>query len=736
MAPTAFRRPPQAPLVFTATPESIKRDTQALIDQARNAIDELVKEFDPATSSKNPTFENVMVPQLDHENQMSLSNRILGFYSSVATDAKLRDVSSESEQLMEEYSIEISMRDDMFQIVKAVYEKEKENRTIDDVDFRILEKDYKAYLRMGLGLPPGPKRDRFKEIKLRLSEIQIQFQKNLNEESNALWFTREELDGFPEDLLETLKVGTEEDGAENVGKHRLTFKYPELFPALKYIKNSETRRKVFVANEKKIPENIALFKEAITLRSEGSRLLGFPNHAVFRLEDKMAKTPEHVNAFLGDLHKRLTPGAKAELAKLKQLKSEDLKSRGLESQDDGHYYLWDHRFYDRLLVEKEYSIDHQTISEYFPIQTTIRGMLEIFEQLFGLQFIELKTKEERDAVAESGNGEDIVWHEDVQLFSVWNDGGEGGEFVGYLYLDLFPRVGKYSHAANFNLQPGFIDVKTGKRHYPATALVCNFSKPTAKKPSLLKHEEVTTLFHELGHGIHDLVAKTKYSRYHGTDVVRDFVEAPSQMLENWCWTPSQLRSLSHHYSHLSEEYAKEWAKNQTGDDNNVSLPPLHIPDDLIQKLIATKNVNGALFNLRQLHFGMFDMAVHQGKTHEEIVKMNPSAVYNALRRDITLLDGMDVFNGSSDDWADGQATFGHLVGGYDVGYYGYLYSQVYSTDMFYTAFKANPMDGATGRRYRYTILGRGGSRDEMEGLREFLGREPNGEAFYKDLGIE
>lgn len=453
MAPTAFRRPPQAPPVFTATPESIKRDTQALIDQARNAIDELVKEFDPATSSKNPTFENVMVPQLDHENQMSLSNRILGFYSSVATDAKLRDVSSESEQLMEEYSIEISMRDDMFQIVKAVYEKEKENRTIDDVDFRILEKDYKAYLRMGLGLPPGPKRDRFKEIKLRLSEIQIQFQKNLNEESNALWFTREELDGFPEDLLETLKVGTEEDGAENVGKHRLTFKYPELFPALKYIKNSETRRKVFVANEKKIPENIALFKEAITLRSEGSRLLGFPNHAVFRLEDKMAKTPEHVNAFLGDLHKRLTPGAKAELAKLKQLKSEDLKSRGLESQDDGHYYLWDHRFYDRLLVEKEYSIDHQTISEYFPIQTTIRGMLEIFEQLFGLQFIELKTKEERDAVAESGNGEDIVWHEDVQLFSVWNDGGEGGEFVGYLYLDLFPRVGKYSHAANFNLQP-------------------------------------------------------------------------------------------------------------------------------------------------------------------------------------------------------------------------------------------------------------------------------------------
>ncbi|KAI5289207.1 hypothetical protein KEM52_000864, partial [Ascosphaera acerosa] len=684
---------------------------------------------------------------LSHENGMGLTNRVLGFYSSVATDAELRNASSEAERLMDEYAIEISMRDDMFRIVQAVYEREAKERTLDDEEYRILQKDYRAYLRMGLGIPAGPERARFKEIKLRLSQIQIAFQKNLNEENGALWFTKEELDGFPEDLLATLRVGTEQDGAANVGKHRLSFKYPELFPALKYVKNAETRRKIFCANEKKVPENVALFKEAIVLRDEAARLLGYPDHAVFKLEDKMAKTPERVNSFLADLRERLTPQAKTELAKLKHLKAEDLKARGLQEQDDGHYYLWDHRFYDRLLVERDYAVDHEQISEYFPIQTTIRGMLEIFEQLFGLQFVELKTKEDRDAVAESGNGQDIVWHDDVQVFSVWNDAGEGGEFVGYLYLDLHPREGKYSHAANFNLQPGFVDVATGKRHYPATALVCNFSKPTAKRPSLLKHEEVTTFFHELGHGIHDLVARTKYSRYHGTDVVRDFVEAPSQMLENWCWTPSQLRSLSHHYSHLSEEYAAEWResqrKKQAGTapaaaapaDEQPALPDLRIPDELIDKLVATKHVNGALFNLRQLHFGMFDMAVHQGKSHEAVEALDPSATYNALRREITQLDGMDVYDGSSDDWADGQATFGHLVGGYDVGYYGYLYSQVYSTDMFYTAFKSNPMDSVTGRKYRYTVLGRGGARDELEVLKEFLGREPSTEAFYEDLGI-
>lgn len=282
--------------------------------------------------------------------------------------------------------------------------------------------------------------------------------------------------------------------------------------------------------------------------------------------------------------------------------------------------------------------------------------------------------------------------------------------MGYLYLDLHPRPGKYGHAANFSLQPGF-SYPNGTRRYPATALVCNFSKPTPTKPSLLKHDEVVTLFHELGHGIHDLAGRTKYSRFHGTSVVRDFVEAPSQMLENWCWTPSQLKSLSQHYE------TKE-----------------PIPDDLIAKQISVKHVNDALFNLRQLHFGIFDMTIHTPASHEDAKAIKFSELYNDLRIKITGLKGPESF-GMGSGWGSGQATFGHLIGGYDAGYYGYLSSQVYSTDMFYTVFKKDPMDPKEGRRYRHMVLEKGGSQDEMTTLEAFLGRKPSTESFYRELGL-
>jgi metallopeptidase MepB len=184
------------------------------------------------------------------------------------------------------------------------------------------------------------------------------------------------------------------------------------------------------------------------------------------------------------------------------VKQEDLKALGKSAEFDGKYYLWDNRYYDRLMLEKDFALDSEKISEYFPLNNTIRGMLHIFEQLFGLVFVEI-TGEERDKISPTSKGSDIVWHEEVQMFSVWDDEGEGSGFVGYLYLDLHPRPGKYGHAANFNLQPGFIK-EDGSRRYPATALVCNFSKPTPKKPSLLKHDEVVTLFHELGHGMYPL----------------------------------------------------------------------------------------------------------------------------------------------------------------------------------------------------------------------------------------
>ncbi|KZF25458.1 metallopeptidase MepB [Xylona heveae TC161] len=718
MAAQAYRSPPQAPPKFTATPKSLVEDTKRLIAKSRGLQDKLAADLNEG----NATFKNVLVPMAHDENTMALESNIIGFYQAVSTDQGLRDASTEAEKLLDEFSIESAMREDIFKLVDAALKK---GEKLDPESQRLLEKEHKSYIRNGLGLPAGPKRDRFKEIKMRLSQLSIIFQKNLNEETGGIWFTPEELDGVPEDIVSNLKKGE----GENAGKVWLTFKYPDLFPTLKYAKNADVRKKVFINNENKCNQNVPLFREAIILRDEAARLLGYPNHAAFRIEDKMAKTPETVDEFLGDLRTRLTAGGKSEIDNLKSLKKEDLKNRGLDKAYDGNYYLWDHRFYDRLLVEQQYSLDHQKIAEYFPLQTTIRGMLQIFEEIFGLVFVEL-TGKERDAISETGKGSDIVWHEDVQVFSVWDDEGEGGKFSGYLYLDLFPREGKYGHAANFNLQPGFID-ENGKRRYPATALVCNFSKPTPKKPSLLKHEEVVTLFHELGHGIHDLVGRTIYSRFHGTNTVRDFVEAPSQMLENWCWTPSQLKSLSRHYSSLSGEYMQAYMESAPA---GTEKPSERLPDELIKKLIDTKHVNDALFNLRQLHFGIFDMTVHEPEDHEAVEKLKVSEKYNTLRKEISLIDGPEVL-GAPNDWGHGQATFGHLIGGYDAGYYGYLSSQVYSTDMFYTVFKSNPMNAKEGRRYRHTVLERGGSQEEMQTLIDFLGRKPSTEAFYKELGI-
>src|SRR3569833_3688538 len=244
--------------------------------------------------------------------------------------------------------------------------------------------------------------------------------------------------------------------------------------------------------------NAPLFKEALVLRDEAARLLGCPNHAAFRIEDKMAKTPETVDQFLGDLRERLKAGGQKEIAHLLELKKADTQERGVPF--DNNYYLWDHRFYDRMMLEKEFSVDENKIAEYFPLQSTVRKMLGIFEQLFGFKFIEL-CPEERTRISPTGKGDDIVWHEDVIVFSVWTAESEGAGFVGYHYHALPPRQGKYGLAAFFNLLPGYL-MPIGSRRYPAAARGGGGGGPAPAGPARRGHGEVVTLFHELGHGIH------------------------------------------------------------------------------------------------------------------------------------------------------------------------------------------------------------------------------------------
>lgn len=601
MAPDKYRNPPQAPPLFTATPDSIAADTKKLCDVTKNVLDSVVADV-PADKA---TFANALEPILLDENLAATKRRILTFYHHVSTNKELRDASTESERVFNDFGIECNMREDVFKVVDGAFA----NRASEDLSkeqLHVLEKERQKYIRNGLRLPAGPKRDRFKEIQKRLSELEIQCQTNLNEEKGAIWFTPEELEGVPADDIDidSLEKGT----GENEGKVKLSFKYNHYFPLIKHAVNADTRRKYTIAESNKANINVPLFQEVITLRDEAARLLGYENHAALRIEEKMAKGPEAVREFLDDLRTRLAEGGANEINKLLEYKKKDLEERGLPVDDN--FFMWDTSFYSRIQKEKEYSVDETKISQYFPVDSTFAGMLKIFEEIFGFVFVELKP-EERARLSPTGKAEDIVWHEDVLIYSVWDDEASGGNFCGYLYLDLHPRDNKYGHNANFNLEPGYV-TEDGKKHYPVTALVCNFSKPSPKKPSLLKHHEVVTLFHELGHGIHDLAGRTRYSYFHGTSTVLDFVEAPSQMLENWCWTPSVLKSLSKH-----------WETNE------------QIPDELIAKLVSTKRLNSAIGALGQLTIGIFDMTVHTPESHEAVKQLNAGRLWNELRHNIS-----------------------------------------------------------------------------------------------------
>jgi thimet oligopeptidase len=379
---------------------------------------------------------------------------------------------------------------------------------------------------------------------------------------------------------------------------------------------------------------------------------------------------------------KLDPLFQSEMKIFRSMKQEIEKV----SEKDSEIKAWDYRFYMNLREEKEFMVDHELVKQYFPLQKVTEGLLEIYQHLLALKFVEVTNPK--------------TWHPEVRLFEVY-DAKNPKEFVGNFYLDLHPREGKYGHAAVFGLQPsfGFGDSSPeSRKQYPVAAMVANFTKPGKEKPSLLNHQEVVTYFHEFGHVVHQICSKTKYSRFSGTRVERDFVEAPSQMLENWCWEKESLLKMSGHY--------------QTG-------APL--PEHILEKLVAAKNANAGIFNFRQMFFGIFDQTIHS------MSSANTEQVYNSLMH--------KVFQVPPSPGTNGSASFGHLAGGYDATYYGYLWSEVYSADMFDSKFRGNVLDQKSGIEYREKILLVGGTRDAIDSLKDFLGREPNSNAFMKSKGI-
>uniref|UniRef100_A0A8C2FLH0 Neurolysin (metallopeptidase M3 family) n=1 Tax=Cyprinus carpio TaxID=7962 RepID=A0A8C2FLH0_CYPCA len=633
-------------LRWDLTPEEIRHQTQRLIRRMKQAYDSV-----GSVDIGNVCFENTLQVIGDAKAEYAASRHVLDFPQYVSPCKEVRLASTEADKRLSDFDVEVSMRADVFQRLIALQEKQSGDLLPESE--RFLGRLLKLGKRSGLHLSKDIQEE-IKSISKQISELSIDFNQNLNEENTVLLFSQEDLVGLAESYVNGLEKAED-------GRYKVTLAYPHYFPLMKRCHVAETRRKMEMAFHSRCKDvNTAILEQLIELRARLAKLLGFSSHAHYVLEMTVAKNPENVARFLDELYKRLRPVGEQERHYLLSLKRADCERRGLAF--DGQLHAWD--------------------MPYYMNQVVTEGLLNIYQDLLGLRFQRVQDAH--------------VWHDSVKLYSVLDS--VTGEEMGQFYLDLHPREGKYGHAACFGLQPGCLG-PDGKRRMPVAALVANFTKPTSSWPSLLQHHEVETFFHEFGHVMHELCSQTRYAEFSGTQVETDFVEVPSQMLENWVWEKEPLRRMSRHYKDGSP-----------------------IPDGLLDKLIASRVANTGLMNLRQIVLSKADQTLHtkdRADTAAEFAKHSE-----------------DILGIPATPGTNMTASFSHLAGGYDGQYYSYLWSEVYSMDIFFSRFKKEGiLNPKVGREYRRVVLEAGGSVDGMDMLKMFLGREPCQDAFFQCKGL-
>ncbi len=628
----------------------LEKDLAALI-----AIPQAERTFENTIMGYERAFDN-------YGNALGMS----GFLSYVSTDKKFRDAANDLQMQISQYMVDVATRRDVY---KAIREYTDTNPRLDPVQAKLVKEMLIGFKNSGMDLNDADL-EKFKALNKEKAEYIIKFDKNIQEYKDPLAVTQEQLQGLGEDYIQ--KLSKTDDG-----KYLVTLDYPDYVPFMQNADDEQARKELeFKFNRRGGQENVELLEKTLTLRREIARLLGYKNHAELRLEDRMAKNPKTVMAFLKDLQKKLKPLGKKEDKEMIAYKN---SKTGKNSRT---LYSWESGYWSNKFRKENLELDSEKIKEYFPSQVVIDGMLDLFGGVFGITFEPVDIP---------------VWHPDVKAFKIKDKAS--GELVAYFYMDLYPREGKYKHAACFGLVEGE-EKQDGTYQIPFVAIVANLNKPSGDTPSLLKHSEVETLFHEFGHVLHNALTKAKYSAFSGTSVSWDFVEAPSQMLERWAWDPQVLKKISKHY--------------KTGES---------LPDDLIKRMIAAKNFGAGGMYLRQDFFAQYDMSLHTADTTPDTTKL-----YFELTKKIR---GLPLTKGTIP-----QASFGHIMGGYDAGYYGYLWSEVIAED-FFGEFKKNGIfNPETGLKFRREILEKGGTLDEEKMVENFLGRPADNKPFLKSIGLE
>ncbi|MEN9336694.1 MAG: Peptidyl-dipeptidase Dcp1 [Bacteroidota bacterium] len=641
------------------------------IAQARAEVDAIVN------NPEAPTFENTLEALEFSGQALDRLSSIFFNLNSAETNDTLQKIAQEVSPKLTAFGNDIALNETLFQRVKAVYDQ-RDSLSLSPEQLMLLEKKYKGFSRNGALLADDQK-NRLREIDTDLAQLKLTFGENVLAETNSYFkhvTNSEDLAGLPEGAKEAAAALAQSKGLEG---WVFTLDFPSYMPLITYADNRELRKEIAIAFGKKAFQdnshnNTEILKKIVALRHERAQLLGYASHAHFVLEERMAQNPETVKTFLNDLLAKAKPAAQREFAQLSAFaKDKD----GLD-----HLEKWDGAYYSEKLKQELFDLDDELLKPYFQLEKVLQGAFTVAEKLFGLTFHEIDTIDK--------------YHPDVQTYEVR---GEANELVAIFYADFFPRPGKRPGAWMTSFKSQYI--QNGVNDRPHVSIVCNFTPPTPSKPSLLTFNEVTTLFHEFGHALHGMLANTTYPSLSGTSVYWDFVELPSQVMENWCYEPEALALFAHHY--------------ETGEV---------IPQTYVDKIKESASFLEGMATVRQLSFGLLDMAYHAQIPVIDDVK---AFEVKAMRETALYPDVLDNCMSPS---------FSHIFqGGYSSGYYSYKWAEVLDADAFAYFQEKGIFNKEVATQFKENVLSKGGTALPMELYKKFRGQEPKPEALLKRAGL-